>query len=283
MPKQIIDFRFRPNVPEFLGAFVPPHGPIRPFKDYIAHYRMESRLEPANLDDIVENLKSLGVSKVVTMAGDIETRWGRKTTNEFVAGLVDRYPDFFIGFAGIDPYKGADGIAELRHALSDLGLRGVDHPPFLNDLYASDERCFPIYEVCVEFDVPVQIHTSFSFDPGVKMDLGHPRYIDEVAVRFPDLKIVCNHSGYPWVREMMAVAWRHPNVYIEISGAYPKYLDPELVRFINTPILSDKTLYGSSFFFLDYERCLKEINEIGLHDDVLEKITHTNASRLLGL
>ena len=280
---RIIDFRFRPNLPEFLGAFVPPHGPIRPFEQYIERYRMSPRLQPGNLDELVQRLRDLGISRVVTMAGDIETKWGRKTTNEFVGELVARYPDFFIGFAGIDPHKGLKGIRNLRRALSDLGLRGVDYPPFLNEIYANDKRCFPIYEVCVEFDVPICIHTSFSFDPGVRMDLGHPKHIDEVAVHFPDLKIVCNHSGYPWVREMITVAWRHPNVYIEISGAYPRYLDPELVRFINTPILADKTLYGSSFFFLDFERCLKEIREIGLKEDVLEKVMYSNTARLLGL
>lgn len=244
---------------------------------------MAPRLKPTNLPELIESLKELGLYRAVTLASDIETKWGRRTSNEFVAGLVNDYPDFFVGFAGVDPYKGDEAIRELRRALGELGLVGVDFPPFLQEMYANDPRCFPIYETCIEFDVPIQIHTSFSFDPGVPMDLGHPKYIDAVAVRFPELKIVCNHAGYPWVREMIAVAWRHANVYIDISGAYPKYLDPELVKMINTPVLADKTVYGSSYFFLDFERCLEEIKQIGLKDEVFEKVTYHNATRLLGI
>ncbi len=283
MTPGIIDFRFRPNLPEFLGAFIPPHGPIQPFKQYVERYRMAPRLKPTDLRELVEILKELGIYRAVTLASDTETKWGRKTSNEFVAGLVNDYPDFFVGFAGVDPYKGDEAVRELRRALGELGLVGVDLPPFLQQMYANDPRCFPIYETCIEFGVPIQIHTSFSFDPGVPMDLGHPKYIDAVAVRFPELTIVCNHAGYPWVREMITVAWRHPNVYIDISGAYPKYLDPELVRMINTPVLADKTVYGSSYFFLDFERCLEEIRQIGLKDDVFEKVTYHNAARLLGV
>lgn len=281
---KIIDFRFRPNTKEFLGAFISPNGPIRPFKKYIDWYNMSLRLQAlTNVDILVDNLKKMGLVHCIVPATDIETKWGLENSNKEVAKLVDSHPEFFIGFAGVDPHKGMRGINDLRFLLTELGLRGVDYPPFLNEVYANDKKCFPIYELCVELNLPICIHTSFSFDQAVKMDYGHPKYIDEVATLFPDLKIVCNHFGYPWIKEMITVAWRHPNVYIEISGAYPQYLPPELIQFINTPILQDKTLYGSSFFFLDYERCLQEITQIGLKKNILNKVLYGNAAGLLEL
>ena len=72
------------------------------------------------------------------------------------------------------------------------------------------------------------IHTSINFIANRKIDYGRPIYLDEVACDFPDLIIVANHGGWPWVNEMIAVAWKHPNVFIEMGGISPNiYQNPE--------------------------------------------------------
>ena len=74
---------------------------------------------------------------------------------------------------------------------------------------------------------------------------GRPVYIDEVALDFPKLKFVASHTGWPWCEELVAMAWKHENVYIDISAHRPRYLDPSLVIFMNTRG-RDNVLFGTN-------------------------------------
>src|SRR5205085_2954928 len=56
--------------------------------------------------------------------------------------------------------------------------------------------------------------------------LTYSQYIDEIALKFPTLKIICGHIGFPWTQEMIGVAWKHPNVFIDTSAYLPKYYPP---------------------------------------------------------
>ena len=66
------------------------------------------------------------------------------------------------------------------------------------------------------------------------IETGRPVHLDKVALYFPDLKIVCTHTAWPWVEEAIALASKHPNVYMGTSAYAPKYWPPELVRFIDS-------------------------------------------------
>lgn len=51
--------------------------------------------------------------------------------------------------------------------------------------------------------------------PCLPADPGRPiPYVDEVALTFPQLKMVCGHVGYPWTDEMVSLAWKYDNIYI---------------------------------------------------------------------
>ena len=236
----------------------------------------------------VEILDEAGVDRVVMMASDKETTIGTKFPNDTLADLVKEAPDRIIGFAGVDPHKGQKAIDELEWALSDLGLQGLTIGPWEHNLYPNDEKYFPLFELCVKYEVPVTIHASVHFGQMAKLDYSRPIYIDDVAVKFPGLKIIAVHGGWPWVAELVAITWRHKNVYIDISGIRPKYIGKEgtgwepLLVYGNS-LIQDKVLWGTAWPLQPFARSLEEVRALPLKPQVIEKWIHGNSASLLGV
>ncbi|MBP6824838.1 MAG: amidohydrolase family protein, partial [Acidobacteria bacterium] len=107
-------------------------------------------------------------------------------------------------------------------------------------------------------------------------------YLDEVALVFPELKIVAGHIGHPWTDEMIGVAWKHENVYIDTSAYLPRYYPPQLLHYLKT-YGQDKVLFGTNFPMLSLEKCVQQVNELGLADDVKAKFLFQNAQRVFKL
>jgi len=210
--------------------------------------------------------------------------------NELVAGLAERHPDRFIPFAGIDLGKGMDGVRELEHLVSDRCFRGLSLRPFMIGLPADDRRYYPLYAKCVELGIPLSIHTSANWTTVAVNDLGHPRHIDVVAADFPDLDIIMSHAGYPWVLEAVLLAWKYPNVYLELAAHRPRYIaapgtgwEP-LLRF-GPRTIREKVMFGTGWFLLGRPpgQVLEEFRELPIPADVMELWLHGNAERLLGV
>ena len=141
-------------------------------------------------------------------------------------------------------------------------------------------------------DAAVSASISTPVGPAVSavtsMDYGRPIYLDEVMVHFPELRVVASPPGFPWVSELVAVAWRHANVSIGLVAMRPKYLNVPnsgyemLLQYGNT-VLQDQIIYGSAYPMMPIERSLAEIDALPLKDGVRQKWLHDNAARLLGV
>jgi len=208
--------------------------------------------------------------------------------NEVIAPLAEKYPDRFIPFAGADVLKGSEAVREFEHWVKDRGFQGLSLRPFMIGLPADDRRYYPFYAKCVELNVPLSIHTSANWSVMSVNDLGHPRHMDTVAVDFPELKIIMSHAGYPWVLEAVLLAWKYPNVYLEVAAHRPKYFatpgtgwEP-LLRFGQTTI-QDKVLFGSGWFLLGRPPAvvLEEFRALPIKPEVMEKWLWRNAQALL--
>src|SRR2546423_3025598 len=165
--------------------------------------------------------------------------------NDEVAAAVARHPDRFVGVAAVDLHHPMDAVRELRRCVSDLGFKALRVVPWLWDLPPDDRRYYPLYAECIELGIPfcTQVGHTGPLQPS---EPGRPiPYLDRVALEFPELVIVAGHIGYPWTTEMIALATKYPNVYIDTSAYKAKRYPPELVAYLQGHG-RHKVLFGSN-------------------------------------
>ena len=190
------------------------------------------------------------------MASDIE--------HEHIAQLCERAPGRVFGLAGIDPMSGMKGVRHLEQAITEYGFVGAHVHPFGFGIPINEKEWWPFYTKCAELDVPVvfQVGHSAEFMPSA---CGKPILLDDIAIWFPELKLVGGHTGWPWTEELISMAWKHPNVYIACSGHAPKYWDPKLVRFLNSRNRGiGKVMWGTDYPLILHSESLEQIAELDL-------------------
>lgn len=280
----IIDFRVRIPPKDFIEITETVSLPAF-LKHYEEMYELQKTIGITS-KELVELMDEAGITKAVLQA---EFEYGDyKLFNQRVAEIVDKYPDRFVGFGSLDPRDGMVAVRELERTVKDLGFKGLNLQPWVCGLPPNNKRYYPLYAKCVEFDIPVTIHTGINFSLDRNMNVGRPLNLDEVAHDFQELKLILNHVGWPWVTESVAVAWRNPNVYLEIGGIAPKYIampgtgwDP-LMIYANS-LLQDRVLFATDWPIIPFQRAVDELKNWSLKEEVKEKILCKNAQRLLGL
>ena len=215
--------------------------------------------------------------------------WGVIDTDshEKTAEIVSQYPDRFIGVAVVDPREGMKAVRELERAVKELYLKCFYATPFRFGIRANDKKFYPLYAKAVELDIPVFVYTTMTYRTDFPMDIGHPVYLDEVAMDFPELRIIAGLGGWPWVPEMVGVARRHRNVYISTAGHRPKYFATPgsgwemLMQFGNT-LLQDQVVFASSWwtYAMPIGQVVEEMKALPLKDSVKDKWLYENAHRL---
>jgi hypothetical protein len=172
--------------------------------------------------------------------------------NEFSAGMARPYPDRLIPFGGIDPRRVPDAAAAMDHLLGDLQLRGIKlHPPHqffhANDYLNGGEMCglATVYEKCIEYNVPVMVHTGTSVFPRARNRYADPMDLDDVIVDFPELNLIIAHGGRPlYMEETFFLLRRSANVFVDISSVPPKNL---LTYFPWIERVAGQAMFGSDW------------------------------------
>jgi hypothetical protein len=204
---------------------------------------------------------------------------------EIVADAVQRHPERFCGLAGLDPFEGMRGVRKLERAVREYGFIGAHMYPHWFELSPDAAKWYPFYAKCVELDVPVQMQVGQSLIYTAEQPLrsvGRPIALDAIACDFPDLRLVGIHIGIPWTDEMIAMAWKHPNVYIGSDAHSPKYWPASFVQYLNS-YGQEKVLFGTDFPVLDFARTRAEIEALGLREEAKKKLLRTNALRVYKL
>lgn len=287
----IVDFRLTPPIPEGLGRYVepPPHmaGYSKIYGGRVfGGETAEVHCMKAN--EFVGFLDEQGVDIGVLKTSDTTSTIGKKFPAEKLVEYVDGFRDRFLLMAGADPHQGMDAVRYLEYQVKSLGYQGLNIGPFEHKLLPNDKRYYPLYSKCVELSVPVLIHTSINFSTELRMDTGRPLLLDEVAVDFPELKIVAVHGGWPWVQELIGVCWKNPNVYIEISGTRPKYINTSgtgwepLLRYGDS-VLQHKVVWGSNWPMVTPAEGIKGVHGFPLKEEIKKQWLGLNAAEIFNL
>ena len=227
---------------------------------------------------------------LVMFTVDSESKLGRRRIpNEEVAEAAQKNSDMMIAFASIDPHKGKMGAREARRMIEEYGVKGFKFHPTVQGFLPYDKMAWPIYEVIAEYQMPAIFHSGHSgigsgmrAGGGLRLQNSNPMLLEDVAIDFPDIKIIIAHPSWPWQDEALSLAMHKPNVHIDLSGWSPKYFPKQLIQYSNS-LLKDRVLFGSDYPLITPERWISDFKEAGFKPEVHQRILKDNAVRLLGL
>lgn len=239
-------------------------------------------------DALLEHLDAAGIDHaflIAVRAGSYLNRISFEVPYESVAAVVEKYPDRFSGLAGVDPTRGMRGVRELEHAVREYGFVGAHLYPHWFEASPDAARYYPYYAKCAELDIPIQMQVGHCLrysDERPLASVARPLALDRIACDLPELKLVGIHIGWPWTEEMIAVAYKHPNVYIGSDAYAPRHWPEAFVKYIDS-WGQDKVLFGTDFPVIDHERAIREIADLPIRPGSRAKLLRNNAIDLYGL
>ena len=258
-------------------------------KFYVDKMRVKPEtFEGITLEEMLRRMDAAGTERSFLIAAKVGVKHHPACYHvpyELVADAVQKYPARFSGLAGIDPTEGMAGVRALEHAVREYGFIGAHTYPHWYELAPDHARYYPFYAKCVELDIPIQMQVgqSMVYDAAYpRRSVGRPICLDNIACDFPELKLAGIHVGIPWTDEMIAMAWKHTNVYIGCDAHRPAYWPESFIKYINS-YGQDKVIFGTDFPVLDFERTRADIEALNFKPAVLQKLLRDNALRLYKL
>jgi uncharacterized protein len=249
----------------------------RLFKQSGSSHLLETGL---TAEQIVEAMDRAGIQTLMLSAWHRPGQW--VIHNDQIAEMTRQFPGRFVGVAAVNLEKPVEAVRELDRAVKELGFKALRVVPWLWNRPPNDKFYFPLYVKCIELGIPFCTQVGHT-GPLMPSETGRPvPYLDEVALVFPELRIVAGHIGFPWTEEMIGVAWKHENVYIDTSAYLPRYYPPQLIHYLKT-YGKEKVLFGTNFPQLSLEKCVQQVEELGLSDEVAARFLFQNARRVFNL
>jgi uncharacterized protein len=240
-------------------------------------------------------MDELGIDMMCIMTSDHRRVYphekGPYTPNEFLVEVRKCAPERFALTCSVDPLRDIyEAAKEIEKCVTQWGFRACKIYPSYDHFDPRDERLFPIYEKLIELDIPMQVHMGWTPCLNAPMKYQQPYLLDDVAARYPELKVVVSHLGWPWVEECMALIAKWENFHADI--AYWGWFGPEetlrTIKKFGRLCGYDKLLFGSEnshthmaakmILGLDDVAEASGIEPVGKDD--LDKILWRNAARL---
>ena len=257
--------------------------------NFMAQVRMPEEMRGGvTIEDYLRKMDAAGIERsllIAVRAGEPAWQGSFEIPYQQIAQYCDAYPDRFSGLAGVDPTRGIQQLKELDHAVKELGFVGAHFYPHWFRMPPDSALCYPIYSRCEELGIPImmQVGQNLIYQKDVRLpSVAKPILLDQVAIDFPNLVLIGIHIGVPWTDEMIAMAWKHENVYIGIDAYAPKHLPASLKHYMNS-YGSHKVMFGTDWPVIDPERAVREIHEHALRPESLEKIMRGNAVKVFRL
>ena len=215
---------------------------------------------------------------------------GQWSSVEDRALLANKYKDRFSAFYRSDPNMGMDDVLEFERTVKELNFKGMVVSGFRANLPSNHKKYYPFYGKCVELGVPARITTGLHLYTDRPIDLCRPDQLDEIACDFPDLVIVAGLGGWPWVPELLAVAKRHRNVFVDTSCQRPKHMAATGSGFESLIAegnrgLQDQIIFASGWATqgLSLKQIIGETEDLCRSETIRKKWMYENAARVLGI
>lgn len=275
---KVIDIMNYPFTPKLVDKWWNDSHEMRLMKDTMFKGKIPFMM--CSPEEFIAEMDRLGYEKVfITMPRMYSYHRKELLINfalEEIYDIIKDYPNRLIGMAPYHPYEIMDSVRTIERAVKEFGFKGVYAHTLGHNVRSNDKSMYPCYAKCAELGIPFSIQLGHSLEV-LPSDPGRPIHMDQVALDFPELTLIGSHTGWPWCEEMIALAWKHPNVYLDVSAHLPKYLDPSIIKFMNTRG-RHKCLFGTNG--IGMERCKQQFMELDVKDETKQAVLRDNAIRV---
>jgi predicted TIM-barrel fold metal-dependent hydrolase len=246
-------------------------------------WSISGRLAGREIDEFIAMMDEIGFAKVGIPATKVynwserHLVWNLSVAD--IAPIIDAHADRFFGLYGINPFTRMNGVRELESAVKEHNVIAAVMHPHGFGLRPDAADWFPFYAKCAELEIPVFSLVGHAAEE-MPSEPGRPLHLEQVALYFPELKIV-GVSGWPWVDEMISMAWKFKNVFYGTSQYAPRHWPQELRSFANGRGRG-KVMFGTGFPVLDHGEALDQIRELGLSQPAQDALLEGTARAVLG-
>ena len=266
--------------------YVAQNGLMGVDESFMDQIRMpEAMRAGVEIEDYLRKMDRAGIERSLLIAhrcGDLRVKGSFEIPYEYVSDICARYPDRFSGLAGIDTTRGMSQLGELETAINEYNFVGAHWYPHWFALRPDAPQIYPVYAKCCELDIPIMMQVGqnliYSRDRRLA-SVAQPALLDQVAIDFPDLTLVGIHVGIPWTDEMIAMAWKHQNVYAAGDAYAPRYWPKSFVHYADS-YGRHKTLFGTDWPAIDPERAVNEISQLSMRPESHALMMRENALKI---
>ena len=241
-----------------------------------------------SIEDYLEKMDRSNIERsllIAVRAGDMNVRGSHEIPYDYVWEICRQYPKRFSGLAGVDPTRGMQGLRDLEIAVREHGFVGAHWYPHWFAMAPNAAQIYPYYAKCCELDIPIMMQVGhnlvYSRDRRLP-SVGRPILLDQVAIDFPELKLIGIHIGIPWTDEMVSMCWKHDNVYTAGDAYAPRYWPAQYLHYANT-YGRHKVMFGTDWPVIDPERAVEEVSTLDLKPESTRMLMRDNALRVFRL
>jgi predicted TIM-barrel fold metal-dependent hydrolase len=226
------------------------------------------------VDDLVALMDRLGVATGIFCPGITGDGVDKQL------GVAARYPGRFLVAAGlVHPERPTWNVKRIREYAENPLLAMVRVMPLQSQVPTNAAQHYPVYSICEELGIPVAINAGIP-GPQVRSRVQHPELLEDVLIDFPKLTVVVAHMGHPYEELLMNYMRKWPNLYVSCTAYAPKYIDPNLVAFMNSKTYRGRVIWGSDEPWFPMERSLGEALALPLDDEAMDLFLGGTARRL---
>ena len=241
-----------------------------------------------SVDQYLEKMDTAGIERsllIAVRAGDIRMPESFEVPYERVYEVCTKHPERFSGLAGIDPFRGMSGLKDLEKAVNEFGFVGAHLYPHWCELPPDHRKYYPYYAKCCELNIPImmQVGHNLIYSKNRRLpSVARPILLDQVAIDFPELKLIGIHIGIPWTEEMISMCWKHENIYTAGDAYAPKYWPKSFVHYANS-YGSHKVMFGTDWPVIDPIRAIEEVDNLNLKEESKQLMLRDNAIKVFNL
>jgi len=197
-------------------------------------------------------------SVVVALTSDL---LGLDIPNSFIAEYVALSDGAIVGFGSVDPNR-ANAVEQVIAAAS-MGLSGIKLSPPYQGFHPHSEDAWHVYKAAADLGLVLMFHQGGVFTPRGMLEYANPVLLDKVARSFADTRIIIAHMGQPWVNETVALLFKNPNVFADLSARFSRPWQLRNILFLAMDYgVTGKLLFGSDFPIFDPAACITQFKEI---------------------